>query len=118
LPALALAADIEKLDRSDALDDDAEGRAGFDRLQLLVIADQDELRPGFLDGLEKAIHLLGADHAGLVDDEDVAALEQVFAPGPAPLPAMQGSAFDARFLGEPLACLARERAAEDAPAIA
>ena len=56
---------------SDPLGDGPEGRSGADCLQLLVISDQNQLRPARLDLGHKPGELPAAQHAGLVDHEHV-----------------------------------------------
>ena len=86
LPALALAADVGKFDVPDRLGDRPERRAGADRLKLLVIADQDELRPAHLRLPDETGELPASNHTGLVDHQHVAPAELVTLVLPTPIP--------------------------------
>ena len=52
--------------------DAAKRGAGFDGLQLFGVADQEDFGVGFFGDTQHAFELAGADHAGFVDDENVA----------------------------------------------
>src|SRR3546814_17775087 len=54
-----------------------ERRARLDRLQLLRVADQHDLGAGVGRMGQYALHLAGADHASLVDNENVARAEHI-----------------------------------------
>ena len=71
LPVIPLPPDILQRREADALRDRPERRPGPDRLQLLVIADKDKLRPCALGLADKARKLARSDHPGLVDDKNV-----------------------------------------------
>lgn len=71
LPFLALPAYLGDLGRAVALGDAAERRARLDRLQLLGVADHDDLRPGVAGLGQHALHLARADHARLVHHQHV-----------------------------------------------
>jgi hypothetical protein len=73
LPVLALPAYLGDLGRNRGARQRPERRAGLDRLQLLGVADQHDLRARLL-GMRRQhpLHLARADHAGLVDHQHVA----------------------------------------------
>lgn len=71
LPCRKLAANFADLDPAVAFMDCAERRACFDGLQLLLVANQYDLRPGFGGMGQYALHLARADHARFVDDEHI-----------------------------------------------
>src|ERR1700674_137089 len=77
LPGLGLAAGGREAGRGVLLEEPAVGVAGADRLELVGIAEEDDL--GVVGGgvVEDAGELAGVDHAGLVDDQDAAAMEGV-----------------------------------------
>ena len=90
-----------------------EGRARLDGLQLLRIADQHHLGPGICGMRQHALELPRADHARLVDHEDVARGERVAALRPAVFQARDGARRDARSALEILRRDAGERRAAD-----
>ncbi len=55
-----------------------EGPACTDRLQLLMISDQHEFGATRFDLPDEAAKLPAADHAGLVDDENIPVAERMF----------------------------------------
>src|SRR3569623_678767 len=57
LPVVALAADLSDLDAAVALSGRAECPAGLDRLELLGVADQDDLRAALLGLADDTLHL-------------------------------------------------------------
>ena len=73
LPVLPLAAHLADFRAAMTLMDRAEGRAGFDGLQLLRIADQHDLGAGLGSMGQHALQLARADHARLVDHQHIAA---------------------------------------------
>jgi len=77
LPDVDLAAILGQLDREAALDEPAERAAGLDLLQLVVVADKNELPASSLDRLQYESELASRQHAGLVDDEDATLGERV-----------------------------------------
>ena len=83
LPVLPLTAHLADFRAAMALMDRAERRAGFDGLQLLGIADQHDLCAGLGGMGQHALQLARADHARLVDHQDIARREQVAALFPA-----------------------------------
>src|SRR6185437_12635279 len=91
LPVLALAAYLADVRTAMALMDRSERRARFDGLQLLQIANQDDLGAGVDSMGQHAFQLSGADHAGLVDDKHITGREQVAIPSPAVLQAGDGA---------------------------
>jgi hypothetical protein len=95
----------------------AEGGAGFDGLELLGVADQDDFGVGFLGDRENAFQLLRAEHAGLVDDEDVTAAQGVAAALPGELVAREGARVDTGGGLEVLGGNAGERCALDGVAV-
>ena len=96
LPVLPLAAHLADFRAAMTLMDRAERRAGLDGLQLLRIADQHDLRAGFGGMGQHALQLARADHARLVDHQNIAGGEQVAALSPAMLHAGDGARRDAR----------------------
>ena len=77
LPVLARAANLVDFDAAMTVMDRAEGRARLDGLQLLRIADQHDFRAGLGGMGQYPLQLPRADHARLVDDKHVAAVELV-----------------------------------------
>jgi len=95
LPCRKLAANLADLDAAVALVDRPEGRACFDSLELLLVANQDNFRTG-LGGMGKhALHLPRADHARFVDHEHVAVGELLASLAPLMLEAGDGARCDA-----------------------
>lgn len=80
---MALAANVGKFDMANLLGNRPEGRAGPDRLQLLMVANKNNLRAALFSLADEAGKLPAADHAGLVNDEQVAAADQIPAMVPA-----------------------------------
>ena len=76
LLAIALPANFGKLGMADLFGNRPERRAGPDRLQLLMVAYKDDLRPAHLGLANETGELARADHAGLVDHEHVAAADR------------------------------------------
>jgi len=70
LPVFALAADLGDLHAAMAFGKRSERSACLDRLELLGIADEHDLRTTLLGFGDNALHLARADHPGLVDDPD------------------------------------------------
>src|SRR3546814_10407457 len=77
LPALMLTANLGDLGAAVPLVDRAERCARFDRLQLLRVANEDDLGAGIGGVADHALHLPRANHARFVDDEHVARGQQV-----------------------------------------
>ena len=77
LPAFVLAPHLADLDAAVPLVDRPERRAGFDRLQLLRIADLYDLGACVVGVRRHALHLPRTDHPGFVDDEHIARGQQV-----------------------------------------
>ena len=76
LPVHALPAYLGQLGMADFLRDRPERCAGPDRLQLLMVAYKDDLRPARLGLANEAGELAAPDHARLVDHEHVAAADR------------------------------------------
>ena len=76
LPVHALPAYLGQLGIADFLGDRPERCAGPDRLQLLMVAYKDDLRPARLGLANEAGELAAPDHARLVDHEHVAAADR------------------------------------------
>jgi hypothetical protein len=89
LPVVFLAPDFGQFDGARPLGYGAEGRARTDCLQLLVITDQHQLGATRLDLPDETAKLPAADHAGLVDDQNVPVAGQGFSVLPAKLPRRQ-----------------------------
>ncbi len=70
------AGDLRQLGMADFLRDRPERCAGPDRLQLLMVAYKDDLRPARLGLANEAGELAAPDHARLVDHEHVAAADR------------------------------------------
>src|SRR3546814_8107451 len=96
LPAFVLAPHFGDLDAAMMFMDRAERRARFDRLQLLRIADQHDLRARVGGMGEDAFHLACADHPRLIDDADIARAEQIAPLRPTMFAARDGARRDAR----------------------
>ncbi len=62
--------------RVGAVDDGGEHAAGADRAELLVVADQQQLRVGLAHRGEDRVELAGGDHARLVDDHQLPGLQR------------------------------------------
>ena len=75
LPVHALPANLGQLGMADFLRDRPKRCARPDRLQLLMVAYKDDLRPARLGLANEAGELAAPDHARLVDHEHVAAAE-------------------------------------------
>ena len=75
LPGVAEAPQCLQLVCSVVGDERAEDATRSDRAELVGIAGQDELRVRRLDHFEQPREVVGADHAGLVQDDDAAAAE-------------------------------------------
>jgi hypothetical protein len=111
LPVLPLPPDVLQRGEADPLGDRAERRPGPDRLQLLVIPDQDKFCALGLGLKNEARELPRSDHPGLVDDQNVPR-PQLAPPGlPSVIPGRQRPALNARRLLKPLRRLARKRSA-------
>jgi hypothetical protein len=82
LPVVTLAPHLGDRAAAMPLVDRAERGTCFDRVELLRIAGQHDLRAGFSGMGERALHLARADHAGFVDHQHIARSEQFspFAP--------------------------------------
>ena len=75
LPAIMLTPDLCDFDPAVALMESTESGPGFDRLELLRIADQHHLGACIGCAGEDALHLPGANHPGLVDHQHIARIE-------------------------------------------
>jgi hypothetical protein len=71
--SLMLAAHLADFDAAVPFMDRTERAPGFDGLELLRVADQDNFRACIGGMGQHALHLARADHARLVDDQHVAA---------------------------------------------
>ena len=72
---VGLASVLDQLDGLGSAGECGEDATGLDRWELLRVADQDHLGVGSDGGVDHGGEHPGAEHAGLVDDEDVARLE-------------------------------------------
>ena len=79
LPVLMLPAYRGDLGRTVALGERAERRTSLDRLQLLGIADQHNLRPRLFGARQHPLHLPRTDHARFVDHQHVTRPRQLAA---------------------------------------
>ncbi len=77
LPIMALAAYPGKFDMANLLGNRPEGCTGSDRLQLLMVADENDLCAALFRFSDKVGKLPAPDHAGLVNDEHVTATDQI-----------------------------------------
>jgi hypothetical protein len=116
LPVLALPPDGGDLDATVTLRDRAEGSTRLNRLQLFGIADQHQLGVCLFDLTNDPLHLARADHAGLVDDKDIARGEQLAPLPPLMLHAGDRARHDARSALQILGRNAGERETGDAVA--
>jgi len=91
LPVFSLATHGFDLDAAMPLMDRAKRCTGLDRLQLLWIADQDDLCASLGGMGEHALQLARADHAGLVDHENIARGQHITALSPAMFHAGDGA---------------------------
>ena len=72
---VAVAAVLGEADRVEPLGEGGEDAAGFDRGELVVVTDQDDLGVGAAGVVDEPCELAGADHGGFVDHHDRAAGE-------------------------------------------
>ena len=72
LPAVMLTANLADFDTAVPFVDRSEGGSGFDGLELLRVANQDNFRACIGGMGENALHLARADHARFVDHQHVA----------------------------------------------
>ncbi len=86
-----------------ALQEAAVGVAGADGLQLVGIAQEDNLGPALLGLVKDAAELAGIDHPGLVHDENRSAVEPIVPFGPQFLQARERAGLLLQALGG-LAC--------------
>src|SRR5207245_3660586 len=77
LPHFVLAAVVDERRIAVTLDETGEGSARLDLRQLARVADEDDFGAGVVCVLDESEELPGADHAGLVDREDVVRLEWI-----------------------------------------
>jgi hypothetical protein len=75
VPLLVLATDLVQLGGADLIGQGAEGTAGLDLGKLAAVAHEHKLGLGVLSRFGERGQIARADHPGLVDDEDAAALE-------------------------------------------
>ena len=108
LPRRALPAHLRDLGRAHPLGDRPERRTRLDRLQLLRVAHQHQLGPGFPHPRHQLIHHPRADHPGLVHHQNIARRQLVASLRPPVQPAVNGAALDPRSALQPLRRDARE----------
>ena len=106
LPVDPLATDFGELGMTDLLRDGPERRPGSDRLQLLMIADDDDLRAPQLGLADEPGELPASDHARLVHHQNVARPEKPPVVPPAHVPGRERAALDPRGFLEALGRLA------------
>jgi hypothetical protein len=109
LPAFMLAAHLADFDAAVPFVDRTEGGSGFDGLELLRVADQDNFRACIGGMGQHALHLARADHARFVDHQHVARGEQFAALAPLMLKAGDGARGNARTVLQPLGGNAGQR---------
>ena len=85
LPIMALAANVRKFDMTNLLGYRPEGCSGPDCLELLMVADKNDLCSSLFSLADEPGKLPAPDHAGFVDDEHVASADQI----PAVVPAVR-----------------------------
>ncbi len=71
------AVQVGEFDGADVVGDEPQGAAGLDGAELPRVAEQPDLRTGAPCVREEFVEAQGAGHAGLVDEEDVAAAQRV-----------------------------------------
>ena len=76
LPGVAEATDSFELVGAVVADERAEDAARPDRAELVRVADEDHLRFTLLHEMEQLREVVGARHAGLVEDDDAAVVEE------------------------------------------
>lgn len=96
---------------ADLLCNGAERCAGPDRLELLMVADKDDLRPTCLGLVDEPGELPASHHVRLIDHEHIAAAQIVSVVLPTAGPGRQRTALDAGTFLKPLGRLARQRRA-------
>lgn len=94
LPALMLTANFADLDMAVPLGQGPKRRAGLDRLQLLGIADQNDLGAAPFGFTQHPFQLARADHAGFVDHQYVLDVEKLASLRPLVLQAGDGALGD------------------------
>ena len=94
-PCLFLASNLGDFRRADVLHHAPESRARLDGGKLFVVAQQDDFCPGLLGGFQHSAKLAAADHARLVDHENIAGSELVLSVLPRKFKAGERAAFDA-----------------------
>src|SRR6185312_13756784 len=87
LPVLSLPSHFIELDDARLCRNAAKRSTRFDRLQLLWVSDQNNLRTSLLDGLEHSLELSCPYQPRLVDHQDVTRCELIATLRPAHLPA-------------------------------
>jgi len=104
-----LAAHLTDFDAAVAFVDRPEGSSGFDGLELLRVANQDNFRARIGGMGEDALHLARADHACLIDHQHVARGEQFAALTPLMFKAGDGPRGNARTVLQPFGGNAGQR---------
>ena len=94
LPILALPADFRDLDMAVPFGDGTERRAGLNGLQLLGIADQNDLGAVPFGFAQHPFQLARADHAGFVDHQHVPGVEKLASLRPVMLQARDRARLD------------------------
>ncbi len=115
-PRITLAAHAGKFGKADPFGDRPERRTRLDRLQLHRVADQHGFRAGIFHRLQDTRHLLRRHHAGLVDHQHIATLEQIASAFPGQFPGSQRTRPDAGTVLQPLGRLASQGCADHPPA--
>lgn len=100
-----------------AVDEGFEAAAGFDGIKLVVVANDDRLGAGEVDGGEELGHRLVVCHAGLVDEEHGPVVEGELLMLEPPHERGDGAAIDAGFFVERAGGLSADGGAEDAVAV-
>ena len=116
-PCLFLASNLGDFCRANMLDNTPESRARLDGGKLLIIPKQDHFCPGLLGGFQHAAKLAAADHARLVDHQNVAAGELVFSVLPSKFKAGKRAAVDAAARLQFVGCFARQGCAAHVQAL-
>jgi hypothetical protein len=71
LPGVEEAADLVEFGGAAVGDEELEESAGFDRAELAVVADENELGAARLDGVHQGSKIGGGHHGRLIDDQDL-----------------------------------------------
>ncbi len=113
LPIMTLAAYPGKFDMANLLGNRPEGCTGPDCLQLLMVADKNDLCAALFRFSDEPGKLTAPDHAGLVNDKHVTATDQIPAKVPTAGPRCKRAALHAGTFLKTLGCLSGQRRSMD-----